>query len=101
MLFKPLNDTVIIERDENIFTSSNSEVSRIASEGVIKLPDMNSLEKIAYTGQLVTWGDKCRYKADYEVGRKIMFKQFGGHKFEHDGKELWIFIEEELLAVYV
>jgi len=86
---RPLNDTIIIERDENI-----------THEGLIKMPDMNSIEKVANTGTLVSWGEQCRYKNLFKPGMKVMFKQFGGCKFKHEGRELLSLIEEELLCLY-
>ena len=86
---RPVNDTIIIERDENL-----------THNGLIKLPDLNTLEKVANTGKLVTWGERCRYKNLFKPGMKVMFKQFGGCKFTHEGRELLSLVEEELLAIY-
>ena len=100
MPLRPLNDTVIVEPDENMYVDNNPEVVRIASEGIIKLPEGNSLEKVANTGKIVSWGEKCKYSSLFNVGKRVMFKQYGGNTFYHEGQKLKTFIEEEILAIY-
>ena len=100
MPLRPVNDTIIVEPDENQFLDSNPEVVRIAREGIIAIPEMNTLEKVANTGKLITWGERCRYKNLFQPGMKVMFKPFGGCVFYHEGKRLISFVEEEILALY-
>ncbi len=100
MPLRPLNDTLIIEQDDNQFNDANAEVVRIAREGIIKLPEVNSLEKMADTGTIISWGDGCKQKSLFKIGMKVMFKPFGGHAFYHEGKRLRSFVEEEILAIY-
>ena len=100
MPIRPLNDTIFIEPDENQFFDSNPEVVRIAKEGLIALPEDCSIEKAANTGLIISWGDKCSYKEHYRVGMKVMFRQFGGCYFYHEGKRLKSLLEDEILGIY-
>ena len=98
---RPLNDCVFVEPDPYEAYVSNPEVARIIREGVIALPELNTVEKVSNTGSLISWGDACKYKHYFKPGAKVMFKQFGGNYFyDADGKKLLTLLEEELLAIY-
>jgi len=93
-----LNDFVLVEPDPNHFVADNPEIERIVSEGLIKLPDNNSLEKRSASGSVVSCGPKCHY--DFKVGQKVYYGQWGSYSFYHfiNGKKLRFFSEHEIIA---
>lgn len=100
MAIRPLNDTIFLEPEPYKAYDSNPEIMRILAEGVLSLPEQNTVEKVSNIGTIISWGDRCRYKEHFEVGKRVMFKQFGGAYFYHEGKKLLSILEEELLAIY-
>jgi len=98
MRFKPLNDRIIIKRYKDEYVDDNPEVARIAREGIIKLPDTSEtlLKKRASYGEIISWGDKCRYKDQYKVGQKIAFAQFAFTKFEGFEDDIIAIKEDDL-----
>ena len=99
MPLRVLNDYLLVEPDENHYVSDNAEVARIAKEGLIVIPENNSLEKRASTGKVVSCGPLCQYK--FTVGQKVYFKQWDIQSFYYtiDGKKLRFFTEHEINAV--
>lgn len=82
MRLRPLNDTIIVEPDP---------IERY--EGLIKIPDKNSLEKISPFATVVSYGPKCSYK--FRVGQRIVIDRFFDKPFNFvmDGKK-YRFINE-------
>lgn len=99
MPLRVLNDYVLVEPEENHYVSDNPEVVRIAQEGVIVLPENNSVVHRANAGKVVSCGPHCHYKFKY--GQKVYFKQWDIESFYHmlDGKKLRFFSEHEINAV--
>lgn len=99
MPLRVLNDYLLVEPDDNHFVDGNVEVVRIAQEGVIQLPENNSLERRASTGRVVSCGPKCHYR--FKPGQKVYFKQWDIQSFYHvfEGKRLRFFAEHEINAV--
>ena len=100
MPLRPLNNSIFVELDENDYVDSNPDVVRIAKEGKIILPESNSLEKMANTGKIISWGEECKYKGFFMVGKRVLIKRYGGSNFYHEGKKLRVLLEDELLAIY-
>ena len=97
MPLRLLNDTVLVYPDPNHYVSDNSEVIRIASEGLIKLPDSNSLEKKADSGVIVSFGQKCFY--NFTVGQRVYYPQWTSPCYIiSEGSRYRFFKEYELLA---
>lgn len=99
MPLRVLNDYLLVEPDENHYVDGNVEVVRIAKEGLIQLPEQNSLTRRASTGKVVSCGSKCVYP--FKHGQKVYFKQWDIESFYHlvDGKRLRFFAEHEINAV--
>jgi len=68
MKLRPLNDTVIIEPEG---------IEKY--EGLIKLPDSNSIEKISPFASVVSYGPKCKH--NFKIGQKIIISQFRDKPF--------------------
>jgi len=98
-MLRVLNDYVLVEPEENHYVSDNPEVVRIAQEGIIVLPDNNSVVRRASTGKVVSCGPHCHYKFNH--GQRVYFKQWDIESFYHmvDGKKLRFFAEHEINAV--
>lgn len=99
MAIRVLNDNVLIKLDEDEFQDSNPEVNRILKEGKLVLPEAyeGAIKKISHSGEIVTYGDACKYK--FKVGQKVYIKPFGGINFDLNGEKLRVIQELEILAV--
>lgn len=99
MALRVLNDYLLVEPDDNHFVDGNVEVVRIAKEGVIVLPDNNSLVRRSNTGKVISCGPKCFYR--FKPGQKVYFKQWDIESFYYniEGKKLRFFAEHEINAV--
>lgn len=98
-MLRVLNDYLLVEPDNNHYVDNNVEVVRIAKEGIIQLPENNSLVRRACTGKVVSCGSKCHYP--FKPGQKVYFKQWDIDSFYHDldGRRLRFFAEHEINAV--
>lgn len=63
MPWKPLNDVIIIDPDP---------IEKY--QGKIIMPEKNSEEKISPYGNIVSWGNDCKYK--YKKGQRVMIDRF-------------------------
>ena len=63
MLLRPLNDTIIIRPDENI-----------KYEGILEVPDNNSIEKRSHIATVISCGNKCHYK--FKPGQRIIIDRW-------------------------
>ena len=99
MSLRVLNDYLLVEPDPNHYVSDNPEVVRIAKEGLIQIPNNNSIEHRANSGTVVSCGSKCYYR--FKPGQKVYFKQWDIESFYHmiNGKKLRFFAEHEINAV--
>jgi chaperonin GroES len=93
MAIKPLHDRVIVERIEQ----------EQKTAGGIIIPD-NAKEKPT-KGKVVAVGAGARNEGgerialDVKVGDIILFAKWGGTEVSHEGKELLIMKESDILAV--
>lgn len=89
---KPLGDRVVVEpiQDE-------------LSAGGIALPDTAKDEPqrgiITAAGPGMRTPTGQRIDMDISVGDKVLFARYGGSSFKHEGKELLILREDEILAI--
>lgn len=99
MPLRVLNDYVLVEPCANHFVDTNAEVVRIAEEGLIQLPEQNSLERRANTGKVVSCGPRCIYP--FKLDQKVYFKQWDVNSCYHyeSGKRFRFFVEHEIIAV--
>lgn len=93
MKLKPLNDRVIVRRiEENSMT-----------KGGIVLPDTAKEKPIegevvgVGSGKLLDNGQRSTMVV--KPGDKVLFGKYAGTEIKHDGEELVVLREEELLAV--
>jgi len=63
MRLRPLNDTIFVEPDPIV-----------RHDGIIKLPDDNSIEKISPWVKIVSYGNKCFYK--FRTGQRVLINKF-------------------------
>ena len=90
MRLRPLNDNIIIEPDKmNEY------------KGTLHIPDTAEFayKKVAPTGVIVSWGDRCIYKKNYEVGKRIYFRQFSGTSLKFEGKDFRVITEWDLIGI--
>lgn len=90
MRLRPLNDNIIIEPDEEK-----------KYEGILSIPDTveAAYKKVAPTGTIVSWGDRCKYKELYKVGKKIYFRQFSGTNIKFKDSNLRVITELDLIGL--
>lgn len=98
MALRVLNDNVLVKQDADEFKDKNPEIVRILKEGVIVLPDAyeGAVKKIAATGEIVSWGSRCKY--EHKAGDRIHFKPFSGITIEFGGEEYRVISEWDLLG---
>ena len=90
MRLRPLNDNIIIEPDE----MENYK-------GILAIPDNieSAYKKIAPTGTIISWGDRCKYKEYYGTGKKVYFRQFSGTNLRFGDKNLRVITEFDLIGL--
>lgn len=90
---RPLSDRVILRRDD----------AESVSEGGIVIPDV--AKEIPARGTIVAVGPgKRNDRGEFtplsvEVGDKVLFAKYAGEKVEHDGEELTMLREADVMAV--
>ena len=89
---KPLGDRVVVEPMKNEL-----------SAGGIALPDTAKEEPqrgiVLAAGPGLRDGNGGRVTMDVAVGDKVLFARYGGSSLKHDGKDLLILREDEILAI--
>ena len=93
MKFKPLHDRVLIE----VLDSSEK------TAGGIIIPDTAQEKPQQGTVLVVGEGKKCNSKEDcfessLKPGDKVLYGKYSGTEIVHDGKELLIMRESDILA---
>jgi chaperonin GroES len=90
---RPLGDKILVERLE----------ADAKTKGGIILPD--SAKEKPKEGRVIALGDGrtlddgTRVKFTVKEGDRILFASFAGTEIKHDGKELLLLSEEDVLAV--
>jgi chaperonin GroES len=89
---KPLGDRVVVE-----------PITNELSAGGIALPETAKEEPqrgiVIATGPGLRDGNGRRIEMDVVVGDKILFARYGGSSLKHEGKDLLILREDEILAI--
>lgn len=85
-----LNDYVLIDPDKNELVGVQAKF--------IHIPGKNSLEKVANTGAVVSYGSKC--KLELKTGERVMFERFPADWISYEGKKYRIIRECDIKAVY-
>ncbi len=93
MNIRPLHDRVVVRRMEEERTTA----------GGIVIPD-SAAEKPNRGEVLAAGNGKVNDKGetrpmDVKVGDKVLFGQYAGTKIKHDGEELLIMSEDDILAI--
>jgi len=89
---KPLGDHVVVE-----------PITDELSAGGIALPE--TAKKEPQRGIVIAVGPGSRngvgqrLKMDVSLGDKVLFARYGGSSLKHEGKELLILREDEILAI--
>ena len=94
MNFKPLHDRVLVKR-----VASDEKTA-----GGIIIPDTAQEKPQQGTVLVVGEGKKCNSKEDcfessLKPGDKVLYGKYSGTEIVHDGKELLIMRESDILAV--
>jgi chaperonin GroES len=93
MALVPLNDKIVVKRLE----------AESKSAGGIMLPD--SAREKPKQGKVLSLGDGKRLengqRAKFQVreGDRVLFSSYAGNEVTHDGEELLIMTEDDILAV--
>lgn len=86
MKIKPLSGYVLIKQlDEETRSESGIIIPEIAKEKPQK-------------GLVVEVGDEIAEQI--KIGCKVIFKKWGGHELRHEGEDVILIEEEEILATY-
>ena len=89
---KPLGDRIVVE-----------PITDTLSAGGIALPETAKEEPqrgiVLAVGPGKRNGIGQRLKMDFAVGDKILFARYGGSSLKHEGKDLLILREDEILAI--
>jgi len=89
---KPLGDRVVVEPIKNEL-----------SAGGIALPETAKEEPqrgiVLAAGPGLRDGSGQRIAMDVAVGDKVLFARYGGSSLKHEGKDLLILREDEILAI--
>ena len=89
---KPLGDRVVVE-----------PITNELSAGGIALPETAKEEPqrgiVIAAGPGLRDGNGQRIVLDVVVGDKILFARYGGSSLKHEGKDLLILREDEILAI--
>jgi len=89
----PLGDRVVVRVDE----------AEGVSEGGLIIPEAAKERPLVGTvlakgpGRILDCGSQTPVRVD--VGAKVIFPKYAGHKFELDGEDLMVMAEDELLCV--
>ena len=89
MKLRPLNNVLIIEPDP---------IER--HQGLIDLPEKNSLEKISSFATVISCGPRCNYK--FKPGQRIFFDRFRDTPLtlKFNGKLIRVIYEDYALGVF-
>lgn len=87
---KVLNDLYLVETDPPA-----------KYEGMLTIPDEFKAfyENLPETGVIVSRGNTTRYQL--EVGSKVRFGKHSGQRFKHNGKDLQLIREHDILGTYL
>jgi len=103
MRLKPLNDTVIIKHDANTVYDDNPEIHRIVKEGLIHIPEKNSIIKRSEYAVVEMVGPKC--KLPIYAGQRIVLRRFFDEKkdsyFEYDGEQYRFILEHYITGLEI
>lgn len=93
-MLKPLNNNVVLE----IVEVEKTTASGIILSGEASKPKHSEGVVVAIgEGKLLDNG-KC-HPLTVEVGQRVIYNGFGGTKVSHEGKELVILSQDDILAV--
>ena len=89
---KPLGDRVVVEPITNELTASGLALPETAKEE----PQRGI---VLAAGPGLRDGNGQRIAMDVVVGDKVLFARYGGSSLKHEGKDLLILREDEILAI--
>ncbi|MCL1949654.1 MAG: co-chaperone GroES [Turicibacter sp.] len=93
-MLKPLNDNVVVELKE----AEKKTASGIILSGESGAPThAEGIVMAVGPGKSLDNGLKAPLAV--EVGQRVLFSNFGGTKIKHEGSELVILAESEILAI--
>ncbi|MDE5978093.1 MAG: co-chaperone GroES [Turicibacter sp.] len=93
-MLKPLNDNVVLEMVE----VEKKTASGIILSGEASKPKHSEGVVVAVgEGKLLDHG--TRHPLTVKVGQRVIYNGFGGTKVSHEGKELIILSQDDILAI--
>ena len=93
-MIKPLNDNVLLKKE----VAENKTASGIILSGEASKPKHSEGVVVAIgDGKLLDNGK--RHPITVEVGQRVIYNGFGGTKVSHQGKELVILSQDDILAI--
>ena len=97
-MLRVLNNRVLVRPNEDEYTDSNPEVTRILKEGLLVAPDVyeGAFKKVAMKGTVVSWGNSCKY--NYKTGDIVIYGRFSGVNHLINGIKHILLMEEDLHA---
>ena len=95
-----LNDCYLIEEDPMEIQNVSHDVAKAIEEKKLIIPDAfeNYAKKYPMTGKIIAKGDILRY--DLPLGTHALYAKFGGARYEHEGKQLMLVREKDVLATF-
>ncbi len=93
MIFRPLNDKVVIELLED---EEKTEAGIILPDTAKKRPQEGKVVAVG-PGRLLQNGQRAPMSV--QVGQRVVFSKYAGSEFEYDGKKYLILDEDQIYAI--